>query len=324
MASPNNSAQNRVIDPINSNVARGYKDPQFVGMHLFPAVPVQVAGGRVIEFGKEAFRRYNTRRAPGSSTKRVQFGHQGDPYALTNHRLEGVVPREFQRDASRVPGIDLATRAIRNVQTIQTRELEIEQAELARDANNYDNNHKVTLVGSAQWSHADAKPATQVREYRQAIRASIGVYPNVLLLGAAAFDAAAENPAVLERTKYTSSDSITAEMLAKQFGVEKVVVGEGVYATDDDAADFVDIWGNDGILAYVPAGADGTTYAPGSGSLNMEQPSFAYTYVMEGHPLVEKPYWDNNTASWIYPVAYERAPVLAGMAAAFLIKDITG
>ena len=322
MAGSLNPQQTRVIDPITSEVARGYKDPAFVGKHLFPVVPVQVAGGRVIEFGKESFRRFNTRRAPGAGTRRVQFGHQGAPYALTNHRLEGVVPREFQRDASRVPGINLATRAIRNVQSIQGRELEIEQAEIARSEANYGVNHKVTLGAGDKWSDDAAKPAAQVREYRQAVRASIGVYPNVLLLSAKAFDAAAENPSVLERTKYTSSDSITADMLAKQFGVDKVVVGEGVYAdSDDDAADFVDIWGNDGVLAYVPAAADGETYAPGGG-VNMEQPSFAYTYVMEGHPMVEQPYWDDNTASWIYPCSYERAPVLAGMAAGFLIKNI--
>lgn len=320
MAGPNNPAGNRVIDPILSNVARGYKNPRFVGMHLFPAVPVLVSGGTVIEFGKESFKRYNTRRAPGASTRRVRFGHEGKPFALTNHRLEGQVPREMQRDATRVPGIDLGQRAIRLVQDVHARELEIEQAEIARNAALYDANHKVALAGADKWSDAASKPAAQIREYRQAVRASIGIYPNVLLMGAAGFDAAAENPSVLERTKYTSSESITAEMLAKQFGVDHVIVGEGVYAPDDDS-DFVDIWGNDGILAYVPTSADGETYAP-SGGANMEEPSYAYTYVMEGHPMVEQPYWDANTASWVYPTAYERAPVVSGMAAGFLIQNI--
>lgn len=321
MAGPLNTSQTRVIDPILSNVARGYKNPRYVGKNLFPAVPVMTSGGTIIEFGKEAFKRYNSRRAPGGATRIVRFGHEGAPFALTNHRLAGQVPREMQREAQRVPGIDLGQRAIRLVQDVHGRELEIEQAELARDAAKYDANHKVTLAGTDKWSHADAKPAKQVREYRQAIRSSIGVYPNVLVLSANAFDAAAENPSVLERTKYTSSDSITAAMLAQQFGVERVVVGEGVYAPSDDDADFVDIWGNDGILAYVPLSADGESYAP-SGGANMEEPSYAYTYVMDGHPMVEQPYWDANTASWIYPCAYERAPVLSGMAAGFLIKDI--
>ena len=42
---------------------------------------------------------------------------------------------------------------------------------------------------------------------------------------------------------------------------------------------------------------------------------------MRGHPLVETPYWDGNTKSWIYGVSYERAPVLAGMSAGYLISS---
>ncbi len=41
----------------------------------------------------------NTGRAPGGSTKRVQYGHSGAPYALKQEALEGVVPFELMQEA---------------------------------------------------------------------------------------------------------------------------------------------------------------------------------------------------------------------------------
>src|SRR5690606_25974123 len=65
--------QVRVVDPVLSQVALGYRHPEHVGMALFPRVPVQVSGGQILEFGKESFRLYNSLRAPGAATKRVQL-----------------------------------------------------------------------------------------------------------------------------------------------------------------------------------------------------------------------------------------------------------
>lgn len=79
-------------------------------------------------------------------------------------------------------------------------------------------------------------------------------------------------------------------------------------ALDDDT--FSDIWGNAAVLAYVPSEAEAA----------MPIPSYGYTYTMEGHPMVEQPYWDNGSKSWIYGTTMERAPVLTGMLAGYLIQ----
>src|SRR5690606_41483755 len=89
---------------------------------------------------------YNSLRAPVAATKRVQFGHQGKPYALANHSLEGQVPREHLRDASRVPGAALATRAVRPVMAIMSLALEYEHATLAQDASQYDDDARVAVT----------------------------------------------------------------------------------------------------------------------------------------------------------------------------------
>ena len=111
-------SQARVIDPILSTVAQGYKNAELIGSALFPYVPVGQRGGKIITFGKEDFMLYATGRSPGAATKRVQFGYSGSSYALESHSLEGLVPQELMQEAEAVPGINLATNAIAKVQAI--------------------------------------------------------------------------------------------------------------------------------------------------------------------------------------------------------------
>ncbi|HKJ76856.1 MAG TPA: hypothetical protein VKA64_06595, partial [Gammaproteobacteria bacterium] len=164
----------RVIDPILSSVVQGYRQPDLVGEVLFPRIPVTTRGGQVIEFGTEAFMLYNARRAPGANTKRVEFGYQGKPFALVEDSLEGKVPREYLRDAQRVPGINLGTRTVNLTMRSLLLALENEQATLARGAANYDASHKIDLSG-AKWSNDANNPSSDIETGREAIRASCGM-----------------------------------------------------------------------------------------------------------------------------------------------------
>jgi len=303
------SGQARIVDPVLSTHAQGYKQAGLVAQSLFPNGNVGMYGGNVIQFGKEAFRLYNSRRAPGTTTKRIQFGYQGKPYSIVPGALEAPVPRELMRDASKVPGIDLGARAVNTVMRALLLEREYNCAQLARTAGNYDANHKLALAGTSRWTGAASDPNADVRAGKEAIRSTIGVYPNTALIAATAFSALQENAKILDRTKYTGRDSITTEILARLWNIQNVVVGE---ATVADAADtFGDVWGDDVILAYTNVSADP----------NVEEPSFGYTYVIEGHPMVEQPYWEQTSKSWIYGVSYDNAPVLSGITAGFLIQS---
>ena len=306
---PMNAASTRVINPILTTVAQGYSQADLVGHPLFPLVPVEISGGQVLEFGKESFKLYNSRRAPGGATKRISFGYLGKPFALYNDALEAPVPREFLRDAKVMPGLDLGQRAVVLVMRSLLLGLEVAQATLATDANQYDSNHKITLSGTSKWSDPASDPIAQMDTYKEAIRSSVGIRPNTLLLSANAYSAAKTNKAIKDQFKYTTADSVTPEMVARAFDVKRLVIGEAV--TSDDAGTISDVWGNTAILAYVPE-------VPTS----IEVPSYGYTYTMQGHPLVEEPYYDNNAKSWIYGVGFERIPVLSGITSGFLIQAV--
>ncbi len=303
-------SQIRVINPILSNVAQGYTNMDLVGSALFPRVPVAVSGGQIIEFDRDAFRLVNARRAPGGATKRIPLGYSGKPFALLQDSLEVPLPRELVRDAKIVPGIDLAQRSIRVTMKNLMLNLENDQAILATNASNYSTN-KVTLAGATKWSASTGTPLTDIDTGREMIRQTTGIYPNTLVLSPLAFNACKNNPNVVSRFQYNGSlgadsSQITPAMLAGLFNIKKVVVGGAVTWTDANVAS--DVWGNNAILAYVP-----------ETDLAIEEPSYGYTYTMDGNPLVEEPYYDPNVKSWVYGVTYERVPVLSGIASGYLI-----
>lgn len=307
-----NPQQAAVIEPILSTHARGYRNAQYIFSRLAPIVDIPNRSMRVIRFGKEDFRKVNTRRAPGAATGRIQYGYASDPVSLPQDSLEAVVPVENQQEAEKVPGFDLAKISVNRVLNIFGLNMEIDVATRARDLNTYAAGNKATLAGTSQWSHADSDPGKEIDDAKDAIRRKIGQQPNVLVLGPAVRKALKRHAKIKEQFKYTSSDSVTLAMLAEYFEVDEVVSGDAVYlpdtAADSDAA--IDIWGKDAILAYVNRDAG-----------DYQSPSYAYTYRLKGCPFVETPYPERNAKSWIYPVTDEEAPYITGAEAGFLFKN---
>jgi hypothetical protein len=305
-----NGKQARVIDPILTTFVRGYTNNEFVGHLLFPEVPVPAAGGQVIEFGKEGFLLYDTQRAPGGSTARMEFGYLGKPYACENHALEALVPDEIGRDAGVVPGIDLAKESVGLVFDSMSLKLEYQRATVARTAANYSASNKAALAGATLWSASTGTPKEDVLEAKAAIRAKTGKMPNVMILPPFGVSKLGQHPAIKDHFKYTGSQSVTAKMLAEYFEVETVVEGNAVYVASL-TGDFLDVWGNDCVLAFVP-----------KNFRSQKTPSYAYTYNLAGHPNVKTPYRDENRESWVYGVKHERTPVIAGADAGFLFQNI--
>ena len=298
----------RVVDPILSTVAQGYKNNELIFPALFPVVPVEQRGGNIIEFGREDFRLYATARAPGAATKRVEFGYSGKPYALVDHSLEGKLPYEIMQEANAVPGIDLGKIAVMKTQNIIQLGNELRAAALATNAANYVSANKVTLAGTSQWSHADSDPSKDIQTAVDAVRAAVGKRANTVVLGPRVWSAVKQHPKLIDHIKYTGRDSLTLDMLATLWDVKRVVVGDAVY--EDDEGVIRDAWGKYVVVAYTDL----------SGMNDGGLPSYGYTYRLRNYPLVETPYSDRNAKSWIYPVTDSLSPVVACANAGYLIS----
>jgi hypothetical protein len=302
-------SQARVVDLVLTEVARGYRSGRAaVANVLFPLVPVTSRGGKIISFSKDDFKLVSSIRAPGTNTKRVQFGYASEDFSLVDYRLEALTPYEIQEEAVVVPGIDLIAMSIRKVQDAMAREREYAASVLARNADNYASSNKETLSGTGQWSDPASDPIADVLDAREVIRQQVGSRPNTLVLGPKVLTALRNHPKVLDRLS-TSADRPPASMaqLSALFEVPQIVEGEEVYY---DGTQFQDVWGNDAILAYT---------TPAS-LAEMGSPSYGYTYQLQGRPVVEEGYEDRSANSWVNPVADARKPYLVGASAGFIFK----
>lgn len=131
-----------------------------------------------------------------------------------------------------------------------------------------------------------------------------------MVVGPDVFNALKEHPQILDRFRYTSSESVTEAMLAKLFDLDEVVVGRATVFNDQTSA-FDDIWGGALVLTYTPAAPEG-----------FEEPSYGYTYTLKNHPIADAPYWDYIRRSWLYGVTYERKSVHTGIASGFLLREV--
>lgn len=300
-------AQARVIDPVLTEVARGYRsNASPVASRLFPVVPVMQRGGRVISFGPDDFKIYNTARAPGSATKRVNFGYASGNFALVDYRLEGSVPIQMLQEGQAVPGIDNANIAIARVRNLQELEREKQSADLALNAASYASTNKLTLASGDRWDEANGDPFEDIDNAKEAIRKQTGVRPNLLTLGPKVATALRRNGKVLDRLS-TARDRTPATLaqLAALFEVEEVIEAGAIY---HDGTSFVDVWGTFAHLAYT---------TPASVA-DMGSPNFGYTYQLENYPVAEEAYYDRNTETWYFPVADCRQPQLVGAGAGYL------
>lgn len=305
----------RVVDPVLTTIAQGLKQSNLVGFSLFPRVPVTQRGGKILSFGREDFMLYASKRAPGQNTKRLQIGYNGASYALEDSSLEALLPVEIRQemeDAANGWTIDGARASIAKVDRAMALGLEYAQAVLARTYAAYAAANKVTKSGTGQWSDysGTSDPTGDMETARDAVRAAIGLRPNVAVMGAAVFSKLRNHPKVIDRIKYTGRDSATPELLANLFGLDQVLVGDAVYSNDAGTT-LTDVWGKDVVLAYTEkATLD-----------DMGAPTYGYTYTLEGYPIVEEPYVDRNAKSAVFPVSRSEAPVVAAISAGYMIKD---
>ncbi len=294
----------RIVNPVLTELATGYKNATCVGTELFPVVFVEKEGAIIPKFGKEAFKLYKTNRAPGAKSNRVRL----DPadtidVVLREHDL--AVPIDYREETESL--FNEQQRAIATTGDALDLEIEKEIADLVQNPSNYAATNKKALTNTSCWDQTGGKPISDIKDGMEAVRKAIGRKPNTLFLGAETFNILAENEDILEKLKYTKEGVVTEEDLARIFKVEKVIVGEAIY--QDDNGTMHDVWGDVAILAYV---------ARDSKSYNT--PTAGYLLRKKGFRIVDT--WDEEGGKIINVRTTDiRKPVVVGADAMYLISN---
>lgn len=263
----------RIVDPVLTELARGYSNSSFVFPKLFPIVPVAKEGGKIPQFNKEAFKIYNTERAIRAKSNRISPDlHTTIDYVCTEHDLE--YPIDYREESEDM--LNLRQHATNVVTDAILLKNEKSAADIAQTTASYASGNKVTLSGTDQWTNAASDPIDDIETARYAIRAKIAKFPNVAIIGAQAFKVLSHHADVLDKISYDQHSVMTVKLLQTLLNIPNIFVGEAVYETD--AGVMTDIWADNMILAFVPQSASKTYY----------EPSYGYTLRKKGFPFVDK------------------------------------
>lgn len=218
----------------NFSIAYMQDATNFVADVVFPAVPVEHKSDKFFVFAKDAFLR--------AGGKQVPYGQEspGGGFQLSNSSYDCGSPWRWHFDltpdilANADPGVNIdaaASNFVMNGLLIQ------------REVNWASTYFKIGVWGTdvvggtnfAQWNDdANSDPITDVSTGRATILQNTGYLPNTLVVSFWVHEALKKHPLIVDRFKYTSSDSINEAMLARLFEVDRYIVAKAVQVTSQE------------------------------------------------------------------------------------------
>ena len=267
------------VDAILTNISVAYlqKAENFIADKVFPVVPVDKKSDKYFVYTKnDWFRDEAQRRADGTESA-------GSGYNLETGTYSADV-FAFHKDVGdqTVANADAPLNPLREATEFVTNRM------LLRKELQFVNDFFTTGVWGSdvdgvagtpssgetkQWSdYTSSDPINDIEEAKSDVLSTTGLEPNTLVLGYEVFRQLKNHPDLVDRIKYTSSQTITEDMLARMFDIDRVLVAKAVRATNKegvaDAYGFA--YGKAALLAHV---------APSPGLLT---PSAGYTFSWTG------------------------------------------
>ena len=182
--------------------------------------------------------------------------------------------------------------------------------DLVQDPANYPAGNKMTLAASDQFTDKTSDPIGVFETAKEGVRSKIAKLPNIAVLGASAYNALKQHPAILDKIKYTQHAIITPDLLKTLLGFDGLFVASAVYS--DDEGSFHDMFTDNVVLAYVPQSKKRTYY----------EPAFAYTLRKKNYPVVDT-YEEKGKLLIIRNTDIFTAKIV-GAEAGYLIQDTNG
>lgn len=255
----------RIVDPVLTELALGFKSPGLIGNLILQEVPVVKEGGSIPRFGKEYFRDFGTERAiRAASNRHNPDGRDTIDFVLKEHDFE--VPVDYREaDESAFDEYQIAAEGANSVIALGK---EREIATLVQTSGTYASGHVVTLTGTDKISNAASSPIKLVSDAVEKIRSKIGFRPRSMWMGASVLAGLKMNPEIKASLRLDVNKIPTMADFMSLFQMDEILVGDAVTAKDDDT--FGDIWGDSfGVFYKRPAGSART-------------PNFGYTLRKKG------------------------------------------
>ena len=261
------------VNAILTNVSVAYlqSESSFVARQVFPMVPVEKQSDKYFIYTKNDWLRDEAQmRGDASPSAGSGYGLSTATYSCNVFAMHKDVGHQVRANADSPINMDRdATRFVTHRLLVR---MEIQWVSDYFTTSVWDTD----VVGGTDftvWSNYSASnPINDVETGKESILGVTGQMPNTLVIGYQVFRQLKHHPDVIDRIKYTSSNNVTADLLAALFEVDRVLVCQAIKATNNEGetAAYSFTHGKHALLCYV---------APNPGLLT---PSAGYTFSWSG------------------------------------------
>ena len=231
------------VDAILTNISVAYLQNQdnFIADKVVPVIPVDKKSDKFFTYTKnDWFRDEAQRRAGGTESAGGGYGLSTDSYSADVFAFHKDVDDQTLYNA------DAPLNPLREATEFVTRRLALrKEIQWNSDffagsiwGNDYDGVAGTPSTNEVkQWSdYAASDPIDDIEDAKAGILSTTGMEANTLVLGYDVFRTLKNHPDIVDRIKYTSSQTVTADMLAAMFDVPRVIVSKAVKATNNEGA----------------------------------------------------------------------------------------
>jgi hypothetical protein len=254
----------------NISIAYAQKPGNFVYDKVFPFVPVAKKSDKYRTYTKADFLRTDAERlGPGAHCVETGFGVSSTSYVCDVFGIGAFVDDQLQAnwDGPDGPEEMHAKNLMADIML---------QQEIAWMTTFFGTSIWGTdkTVGAAdKWDVATSDPKDLVNDGKETILAATGFEPNTMVIDYRVFNSLTEHPLIQNQFKYTSAESVNEAMLARFFGVDRLLVIRSVKNASNEGAtspSYTMTSGKHGLLCYVPS------------TPSLATPAAGYTFVWTG------------------------------------------
>lgn len=267
------------VDAILTNISVAYlqRAENFIADKVFPVVPVDKQSDKYFVYSKNDWLRDEARvRTDGTESVGSGYNITTDTYYADVYAIHKDIGDQTRANADAPINVDREAAEFVTHRLLTRREIQFVNDFMTTSKWGTD----VTGVAASpttgqtiQWSdYTNSDPIEDIEEGKAKILSTTGFEANTLVLGYDVFRQLKNHPDLVDRIKYTSSQTITEDMLARMFDIERVLVSKSVKATNAEGATaaYSFTTGKTALLAHV---------APSPGILT---PSAGYTFSWTG------------------------------------------
>ncbi len=242
-----------------SNVVIAYRPEGFIADQIAPIVPVNKQSDSYYIFNSaDAFRKENTRRAPGTEANKVTRELSSGTFYCYNYALKDNVPYEDIANAD-ANGIMFARQS--RAEYIKDKlmlDMEYRVAMLCTSGSNV-GSYATVASAWTDWSTGHSDPLGNIQTAVSAVQDRTGYKPNSIIFGNTAWRNFRNHDDVLSKifgtgTYGNSARVANQKMVGDMLEMDRVLVGGAYYSTTQEgqSASLSSIWSKKVLVYYAP------------------------------------------------------------------------